>query len=331
MFLYDFISGIKKPLPLVPEIWLLNNRFFGKLAQFFLLNNIVCKMMGFILCSRWSSVLLNITRISRLINQQADLIFRKFKYRTLNEAFIHRYENNIYPDDKNNDFIVAPASAYLSIRDINDGLAEFFPGVTIDIKTMLADTTGDYDQGKLMVFTLKPFHDHTIDFPVNCKIQGPLREFAKNRFRVDSTDLHLAKASKGKPTLQNNHRVVAILQAESFDEKLAMAEIGANVVNSIEQDYDNTKTKFTKGQQKSHFNYGSTVVLVLSNNLAKKTRFIDEIYQNASKPTGTCQVKRGTALLYDNNTESGTYQIADDISLQLTRQGNKIIETINRN
>jgi len=334
MKLYDFVEGETGELPVPPEIGVLNHKTIGRASQYLFLNGIVGKMAGFLLCNRTTSSILYLLRLSRLINEQVDKTYSQYGYTSMNDAFVHRYDSTVYPhgiSGKGGEgFITSPVSAYLSIRDIVDGAAEFFPGVSISIPRMLGVEEGWFSSGKLFVFTLKPHHDHTIDFPTESKILSGPSEIGKSKFRVDSTDLNFIRENARQSVMDENHRVATILFSQAYGEKYAMVEVGANIVNSIEQDYDERETVFGRGTQKAHFNFGSTVILAIPEAFVAKVRIVSDIYSNSSTFDGACEIRRGTAIMYDRSVETGTYCISDGVSLHISNEGNGITEAVER-
>lgn len=334
MRLYDFAEGKMGGMPIPPEISVLNHRVIGRMSQYLFLNSIVGKMAGFIFCNRITSSILHLLRLSKLINAQVDQTYSENDYASMNDAFTHRYDSKIYPRDISGTevdrFITSPVSAYLSIRDIRAGVVEFFPGVRISMRRMLGVEDSSFLSGKLFVFTLKPHHDHTIDFPTESSIlSGPL-EISKTKFKVDSTDLNYISRNPKQSVMEQNHRVAAILYSRPFDERYALVEVGANIVNSIEQDYDRTRTIHKRGAQKAHFNFGSSVIIAIPEAFMAKVRIVSDIYSNSSRFDGACEISRGTVIMYDGSVKSGTYSISDGISLQIMNEGNGIRETIER-
>ena len=134
-------------------------------------------------------------------------------------------------------------------------------------------------------------------------------------------------AAKENGPMDENHRTVAFLTAQPFGETYALVEVGANIVNSIEQDYDPHLRLHEKGTQKAHFNFGSTVMLVIPSGFMSRLRIVSDIDRNASCSDRACEVKRGTAIMYDRSVESGTYRIADGINVQILNRGGAITET----
>jgi len=334
MKLYRFDEGDSGELPVPPEIGILNCTIVGKVSQYLFLNSVVGKMTGFIFCNRATSSILHFLRLSKLINEQVDTTYSDYRYGSLNDAFTHRYDNAIYPRGtsgvEGEKFITSPVSAYLSIRDIRNGSTTFFPGVKISIARMLGVEDSSFSSGKLFVFTLKPHHDHTIDFPTESSLLSGPTEISKRRFRVDSTDLNYIRSNARQSVMDENHRVAGVLHSRPFDEKYAMVEVGANIVNSIEQDYDENSPIHRRGTRKAHFNFGSTVVLVIPEEFMSKVRIISDIYDNASEFDGACEVRRGTAIMYDRTVGTGTYRVSDGVHLKLTNGDNGITEAVER-
>jgi len=324
MRLFDFDSGALKKLPVPPEVLLLCSGFRGRLGRFFFLNRFISKMAGLVFCSNRASRFLYRSGIARIINEKLSETFAAFQYANLNEAFSHRRDRRHFPpgaSDENCEkgFISSPADAYLSIRPINAEAVEFLPGVYVNIPRMSGISAREaWLNGILLVFTLKPHHGHTVDFPVDSRIISKPREYNKKKVFVGSTDLEFIRHSAvyKRPVYEENHRVVTFLEALPFHEKYLFIEIGANIVNSIEQDYDPNASLFLRGSRKSHFNFGSTVCLILPDSLMQKVRVIEEILKNAGDDK-TCEVKRGTAILYARDLACGEYQVSDRVMMTL--------------
>lgn len=331
MKLYDFSTGSTRDLPVPPEIRMLNHPVFGKVSQYLFLNDIVGKMAGFIFCNSTASSLLHFLGIARGINEKVDQTYAENSYPTLNHAFTHRYDHPAYPigipEPEEGYFITSPVSAYLSIRDIEAGEAEFFPGVRISIPRMLGTDESRFHTGTLMVFTLKPHHDHTIDFPTASEVVADPQEINREKLRVDSTDLSYIRTNARQSVMDENHRVVTLLSSRLLDERYALVEVGANIVNSIQQDYDPEHPYHKRGTQKSHFNFGSTVILVLPEPFMSKVKILDDIDDNAHRFDRTCEVKRGTVIMVDRNIKSGTYGVAEGVDLRISNEGSRITET----
>lgn len=329
--LFHFDSGELKSLPVPPEVALICSGWKGSLGRFFLLNRFVSKMAGFVFCSKAISKFLYAFGIARAINEKLSETYHKYNYDNLNAAFIHQYERTLYPSNSamgtgKEDFLSSPADSYLSIRNIIGNTVEFLPGVFLDIPKMIGTNDEElYHQGKLFVFTLKPHHGHTLDFPAASGILSGPKEYNAKRLFVGSTDLEFIRHSQAhkKAVLDENHRVVTILEAVGFREKYVFVEIGANVVNSIEQDFSPGLTVYPRGSRKSHFNFGSTVAMVLPKSFLEKVNIISEIQENSTGVT-SCEVKRGTALLYSREISSGEFQVADGVWMKVCNAGEKI-------
>lgn len=329
--LFHFDSGELKGLPVPPEVALVCSGWKGSIGRFFLLNRVVSKMAGFIFYSKAVSRFLYSSGIARAMNARLSETYNKYNYDNLNSAFIHQYERKLYPDGNASEtdkekFISSPADSYLSIRNIVGDTVEFLPGVFLDIPKMIGTSDKElYHEGKLFVFTLKPHHGHTVDFPVSSRVLSGPREYNKKRLFVGSTDLEFIRHSRShkKAVLDENHRVVTILEAVAFRKKYVFMEIGANIVNSIEQDFGPGVAIHPRGGQKSHFNFGSTVAIVLPGSFMEKVNIISEIHGNSTGDKA-CEVKRGTALLYSKEIKSGEFQVSDGAAMEVCSGGEKI-------
>lgn len=329
---YQWDSGEKGDLPIPPEVRFLLSRWGGGVGRMVLLNRFVSKAAGFVLCSPVMGRFLYRSRLARLFNPKIAATGESCGYHSLNQAFTHRYPRPAYPGLAEERFLVAPCDAYLTIRDIVDSRVAVFPGLWVDLPTLLQG--GDWSEfvgGRFLLFTLKPHHDHTLDFPLSSRILASPRELAAQRLAVGSTDpafLRLA-AQQGVGVLDQNHRVVTVLESLAIPGRYAYIEVGAMAVNAIEQDYDTNREKHGQGEQKSHFNFGSTVILLLSQRLSEGLQPIRELAEQASG-LNVCEIKRGNALFFVRDLPEGRYQVADHVTLEVRRFAGALEERILR-
>lgn len=281
---------------------LLHKTLPSKILRKIILTKYFSKFTGFVLKNNTLTFLLSITKLLKKINP---LIFKTYKnqnYKNFNKAFTHRHKRPL--QEKNTKKILSsPADSYFNIRNIKNLQVQLFNEITLNIEKMIGKNNSKlfYNGGKFLLFTLKPFHDHTIDFPTESTVLTTPTELNKQRIKIHSTDLHYVQfASKNlKQTVFNeNHRVITKLFSTAFKEKYLMIEIGAINVNSIKQNNCIKNKTYTRGTQKSHFNFGSTVILLLPKTFSDKIQF-QKIY-NQKKDTSV-EIKRRDLLAIAKN------------------------------
>ncbi len=276
-------------MPLGLENSLKNKKWSSRLARDIVMTRFASKFAGFLANTAWTSRLLaKSSKIPRNLRET----FANEGYKTLNEAFTHRYPRTLFPADFEQKFpgksrraplpcgggekiMISPVDGYLNIREIKNGRIELYPEIVLDLEKMMGAENAQIfaDGGKFFLFTLKPHHDHTVDYPLDSRVLSEPEEISRENSRVFSTDLNFARflgKEEGIMVFQENHRVLTKLLATAYDEPYFMLEIGATNVNSIVQDNCQVGETYSRGTQKSHFNFGSTVALLLPPSFAQK-------------------------------------------------------------
>ena len=267
-------------MPLGLENSLKNKKWSSRVARNIVMTKFASKFAGFLANTAWTSRLLaKSSKIPRNLRET----FANEGYKTLNEAFTHRYSRTLFTADFEQKFpgksrekiMISPADGYLNIREIKNGRIELYPEIVLDLEKMIgAENVQIFaDGGKFFLFTLKPHHDHTVDYPLDSQVLSKPEEISRENSRIFSTDLNFARflgQEEGIMVFQENHRVLTKLLATAYDEPYFMLEIGATNVNSIVQDNCQVGETYSRGTQKSHFNFGSTVALLLPQSFAQK-------------------------------------------------------------
>ena len=263
---------------------LIKNSITSSLIRKIILSQYSSKFAGFILQNDKISKFLIWTKIVQKIFPKTVETYKKNNCQNLNSAFHFRNKRNL-TEKNNSNIFSSPVDAYLNIREIKNEKIELFPEIILDLKKMIGKKYLPIfsNGGKMLLFTLKPFHDHTIDYPIKSKVLESPKEINKKHKKVYSTDLHFLDFLSKKFNLnvfEENHRVITPLEAVDFQEKYLLIEVGATNVNSIKQDNCQKNQIYERGVQKSHFNFGSTVILLLPNNFSQKIKFNETFKQD---------------------------------------------------
>lgn len=328
--LLDLKTGERSPMPIDDVGPLIKPTALAAISRQIFLTRQMSKLMGFLLGHKSTSKFLNKTGAAKKISRSVAERYRELNYATLNEAFHHRFEERqLYPLTGEIDLetatrtLSAPADSYLNIRYFSGNEIELYPELKLDLKAMIGEENTDLftQGGTFILFTLKPFHDHTMDYPFRSQVlTKPVEKNPKKR-RVYSTDLNFAQfisEKKQQTIFDQNHRVVTRLRAVDYLEDYIYVEVGAICVNSIEQDNCKEGLTYERGQQKAHFNFGSTVILLLPKSFTDKLYF-PRIFlpdQNTS-----VHIQRRNVIALPKDCPAGIQiSIADQVKLVLENE-----------
>lgn len=297
--LYNPITDIKKDMPIDNIGFLLKKTLPISILRKIILTKYFSKFSGFILNNSFLSFLLVYFKLAEKINLKITKTFKKQKHKNLNQSFKYRYNRILYPENsKIIEIFSSPVDAYFNMRKIENLKIKLFPELILDIKKMINPENAKLfkNGGKFLLFTLKPFHDHTVDYPTNSRVITTPLEINKKRKIINPTDLYYALFSSKnykKTIFDENHRVITKLYSTAFNEEYFILEVGAVNVNSIKQDNCKKNKEYKRGVQKSHFNFGSTVIILLPDSFSKKINFLKVFNQDENT---SVEIKRGCIL-----------------------------------
>lgn len=191
------------------------------------------------------------------------------EYDSFNEFFCRRLEEGARPVNKDSNAFIAPCDGLLSIYPIHNG-------VILPVKQSwytLADLLKDrklamkYDGGTCLVFRLCVNHYHRYGYPDS----GVKTE---NRFIPGVLHTVRPIALRTVPVFTENSREYTILHSNHFGNILQM-EVGAMLVGKIANLHGAASVE--KGQEKGHFLYGGSTVIVLVEK--DQVKFSERLYQ----------------------------------------------------
>jgi len=272
-----------------PQSW-------GKILRRIFLGQMIGKVWGMMTKSSVLSWALIYTGICQLIFP----FLKPQKFHTnLNHVFAHRHPRfcaySALPHEWRDGALVSPNDAYLHEREVQAGKIALYPGLTIDLtKVHSTWDLKEMEGAKVLWFTLKPFHDHTNDYALSSYLLSPPQNYAQTKIETDSTDPYFMRILKAK-VLETNQRVVSSLFSSYYQAPFWFIELGANMVNSIVQDKAEIEREYPAGTQKSHFNFGSTTILILSPKIAAQMYFMPYLEEKA-RGDNLCELERGDLL-----------------------------------
>ena len=176
-------------------------------------------------------------------------------YKTFND-FFKRKKGLII--DGSSDVLISPADAKLSVYKITDDLRIDVKKSNYSISEIIGDSwvAKQYKGGYCLVFRLsiddyhRYIHIDSGELKDVCKISGEL-----HTVRPISSEYNV---------FSRNTRVVSILDTDNLG-KIVQIEVGALLVGCIKNRNDKY---FIKGEEKGHFEYGgSTIIVLLKDNV----------------------------------------------------------------
>ncbi len=213
-------------------------------------------------------------------------IAQKQEYNSFNDFFTRKLKEIARPIDTASNVVVSPADgkilAYQNISNVDF----IIKGFRFDVGSFLADAelAKKYKDGSLMIVRLAPYDYHRFHFPLSGtvsftkKIEGDLYSVNPIALREMAEIFFL------------NKREYVSISTQQFGEVI-MAEVGATMVGSIIQTYENEQV--VKGQEKGFFKFGGSTVILL---FEKGRIIIDgDLLENTAKGLET-EVKMGERL-----------------------------------
>lgn len=207
-------------------------------------------------------------------------------YDSLDAFFARRLRAGARPLDPDPLALLSPA----------DGRTLVFPSVAADERLRVkrsevtpiellgnAALANRFHRGAVVIVRLAPADYHRFHFPAAGRA-GPSRP-------VDGPlhSVHPIALGGGAPSFKNK-RAVCVLESESFG-PLALIEVGAMVVGTIEQTY--RPGPVARGEEKGTFHFGGSTVVLLAER--GRLRLDEDLVQNSAEGVET-YVRMGTRI-----------------------------------
>ena len=207
-------------------------------------------------------------------------------YESLDAFFARRLHPGARPLDPDPTALLSPA----------DGRALVFPSVAADGRLRVkrsevsplellgsAALANRFHQGAVVIVRLAPADYHRFDFPAAGRA-GPSRPLEGPLHSV-----HPIALGGGAPSFVNK-RSVCVLESEAFG-PLALVEVGAMVVGTIEQTY--RPGPVSRGEEKGTFHFGGSTVVLLAER--GRLRLDEDLVRNSAEGIET-YVRMGTRI-----------------------------------
>lgn len=213
-------------------------------------------------------------------------IAQKQEFDSFNDFFTRKLKQDSRPIDTTYNVVISPADGkVLAYADIKN--TDFIvKGFRFDVNSFLDDAklAKKYKDGSLMIFRLAPYDYHRFHFPLGGKITST-KKIEGDLYSVNPIALH-----EMVEIFFLNKREYVSISALQYGEVI-MAEVGATMVGSMVQTYENNNIK--KGQEKGYFKFGgSTVVLLFEKD---KIQIDTDLLENTAKGLET-EVKMGEKI-----------------------------------
>lgn len=177
-------------------------------------------------------------------------------YRSYNAFFTRRIRAGERPADMAGSHFISPCDAKLSVYPVTEEGVFHIKHTCYSLESLLRSKAlaGKYYGGLALVFrlTVDDYHHYCY---VDDGRKSPDRRIAGVLHTVNPA------ANDVYPVYKENSRTYSLLQSAHFG-TILMMEVGALMVGKI-VNYDTGAAKVTKGQEKGHFAFGGSTVLLL--------------------------------------------------------------------
>jgi len=254
----------------------------GRLILKVLTNPKMSVWCGRFLDSKYSRFLIK----SFIKNNNIDMSeYEEETYGCFNEFFYRRIRKECRPIDENPESLVAPSDGYLSVYPIRDDVVMAIKQSRYTVRDLLRDEelAKEFDGGICLVYRLCVDNYHRYSY-FDSGSKGP------NIFLKGVLHTVRPVALRKVPVFVENSREYTILNTDNFGRAIQM-EVGAMLVGKIVNLYEDSS--FTRGEEKGHFEYGGSTIIVL---LKKGAATINPKIIQATKRGNEVKVKLGQKI-----------------------------------
>lgn len=244
----------------------LYNTYIGRLLLYLIVNRATSKLIGFLLNSRASSILINGFIKKHKIDTSE---YQKEEYKTFNSFFKRKVKKDKRPFSDNKNDLIAPCDGKLVSYKITEQSIFKIKDSLFDISSLLKDErlATEYKNGTCLIFRLTPDDYHRY-----CYIDDGRILFTK---KIKGF-LHTVRpiALKRYKVYTQNTREYAVIETKNF-QKVIQMEVGAMLVGRITNSH--TSGKVRRGEEKGTFEFGgSTIIMLFKENTVKIEKTITQ-------------------------------------------------------
>jgi phosphatidylserine decarboxylase len=214
--------------------------------------------------------------------------FYKSNFKSFKDFFIRKLREDAREIGYNEDILVFPCDGrFLVYPKIDDFNSYSIKNERFSLEGFLQDKNlaDKFKSGSMLLARLAPQDYHRFHFPCDCI---PKEARLINGYLYSVNPIALKRNIK---ILQENKRMITILETKKFSEVLCV-EIGATNVGSIKQTFF-PNTEYQKGEEKGYFSIGgSSIVLLFKEGIIK---FDSDLIENSKKNIET-KAKLGSSF-----------------------------------
>lgn len=199
-----------------------------------------------------------------------------FDYKTFNEFFYRALKPGVRPIAPGDNVAVFPADGrHLAFQDIQAAAGFYVKGAKFSFAELLGDeqVAEKFKGGAMLISRLCPVDYHRFHFSVG-GVPGEPRLINGWLYSVSPVALR-----RRLQYLVENKRVVTLVESPQFG-TVAMIEVGATNVGSIQQSFVPGRT-VVKGDEKGLFAFGGSCVITVFQN--RRIRFDDDIVASSEQ------------------------------------------------
>ena len=251
----------------------LYNTFFGRIILKIFTTKLVANLARIYFDSRLSKIRIKNFIKKNNINMDE---YEVAKYSSFNDFFKRNIKKEARPIAKDGLFSICDSK--LTVYKINKNSAFNIKNSIYTVDELIGESR-KYKYALVFRLCVDDYHHYV--FPDNGKIVGS---------KVIDGTLHTVQpiALKRYKVFHENQREVTFLDCENLGD-VCIIEVGAMVVGKI---VNEPVKEFKKAQEKGHFEFGGSTVIML---ITKDIKFIDEIIRNSEDDIETI-VKLGEKL-----------------------------------
>lgn len=193
--------------------------------------------------------------------------YKEKKYKSFNEFFMREIKED---KRKINNGLIAIADSKLSVYKIDENLKLNIKNSIYTVDELIGEDASNYKDGYALIYRLCVDDYHHYIFPDDGKIV---------KTKKIKGILHTVRpiALKKYKVFSENSREVTILDTKNYG-RVAYIEVGAMMIGKI---VNNDLKTFKKGEDKGHFEFGgSTVILLYQKNKININKVIEDNSKN---------------------------------------------------
>lgn len=262
MIYYDYKTKNKIEVKENKGLVFLYNNVFGRIILKIMVSDVIAKIYATYMNSIFSKYKIKSFIRKNHINIEE---YEKCDYKSFNEFFIRKIKKDKRIIENGN---IAVCDAKLSVYKINENLSLNIKNSIYTIEELIQEKADEFQNGYACVYRLAVDDYHHYIYPDDGKVV-----FTKKIKGV----LHTVQpiAFKKYKVFSENSRQVTILDTQKYG-KIAYIEVGAMMIGKI---VNNDVKEFIKGDEKGHFEFGGSTIILLyqkdklkiNNNILKNT------------------------------------------------------------